>query len=129
LRDALATALVPVPDHALACGWTSRARALRVLEEIDPIEAEHLRRAPASDVRLWTVLHAADTCRVSDHGRRGPVPAAAEREMLGFIYCGAKYCIDEDDHEWDERECRDQETGEWRDDTTCVGAGRLTTST
>ena len=122
--DALGVTLESPEGTPLSCGWVPRAQVKRALGRIAPLEALRLELLPLTDVRMWTVVHAAEECRVAEHGRRGLVALAAEAAILGVAShrCLDSRCSGEDDHTWDPREIRD-EAGEVRDDTTCTRCG------
>jgi hypothetical protein len=128
--DRLLSALGPVslvqPEKtSLLVAWLPRARLLRALQQVEPLEAIRLQNAAATDGRLWTVVHAAEACSVAEHGKRTPASRAAENVLLSGLFvqshCDAR-CVDEDDHEWDEREITDED-GQAIDDTICTRCG------
>jgi hypothetical protein len=126
LLDALGPVSLVQPERtSMFVAWLPRARILRALEQVEPLEAIRLRNAEATDGRLWTVVHAADACTVAQHGRRTPAARAAENVLLAGLFvarnCDAR-CVDDDDHEWDEREITDEE-GRAIDDTVCTRCG------
>jgi hypothetical protein len=127
LLDALGP-LTLAKRAASSCAWVPRARLLRALERVEPLEAIRLAHAASTDVGVWTLVHAATSCRVARHGGRDPqaraVRIAAENEMLGIVYtrCCDVSCNDVAGHDWDDREILD-EAGEAVDDTTCTRCG------
>ena len=113
--------------QTFSCGWVPRARAMRALRSVEPLEAHRLERSAPTDVRVWTLVHATSTCRVAEYGRGGPVTRAAENAILGGSLasrgCCNPRCDDgSEDHDWDDREIRDEQ-GNAVDDATCVRCG------
>jgi hypothetical protein len=129
LLEVLASSITFVPSGerlTTLCGWGKRAAVVRAATRLDPLEAIRLERAPATEVKRWPVLHAAAVCRVRVHGgARDEAVRVAENEMIGAVYtrCLDTRCSGDDDHDWEQRECVDVETNEWRDDTTCTRCG------
>jgi len=123
--DAIGRVSFARPERTtLSCAWVPRARLLRALEQIEPLEAIRLGRMPPTDGLLWTVVHVARSCRVAEHGKRGPVTRAAENAMIGAVYtrCGYTRCVDDADHDWEVREVSGED-GQSVDDTTCTRCG------
>lgn len=69
LRELGSAARSLVENGQGLCGWVPRAEVARALGRVDALEALRLERAPATDVGVWTVVHAARTCVVAEQRR------------------------------------------------------------
>lgn len=118
--------LVFCEQSGALCGWAPRAQVTPLLNRVAPLEAVELRRLAATDVGRWAVVHAAAQTRALEFRPNGPFLREAEAFMLGPLYAGRclnSSCAAGLDHDWDEREVRDDETGDVVDGTTCVRCG------
>jgi hypothetical protein len=119
-------ALVVCERSKRLCGWAPRASLVELLRGIDRGEANRLEQAVAT-AEGFVVVHAASSIRIEVHYPEGPFLQAAEDFLLGEArqrHCGDPSCSDgTDDHDWDEREVKDEKTGELYDDTVCTKCG------